>query len=111
MNTLKRLFARKRPCYRQGDVFLVPIDALPAEKLAAHRSVLAEGEITGHAHRLTRPDSAEVYVNRGQLYLNVSGDTATVEHEEHKPITVPRGVYEVRIQREYSPREIRRVVD
>src|SRR5687768_9354181 len=111
MQALKRLFTGRRPCYRQGDVILVPIDALPTTKLMPHRPVLAEGEITGHAHRLTRPDTAQVYADGPRLFLKVSGDTATIEHEEHKAITVPKGLYEIRIQREYSPAEIRRVVD
>jgi hypothetical protein len=45
------------------------------------------------------------------LYLEVLAETATIVHEEHGPVTLPRGGYEVRIQREYSPQEIRRVVD
>ena len=75
------------------------------------RPVLAEGEVTGHAHRLQDPASGHVFSVGSELYLEVLGETATVVHEEHGPITVPRGNYMVRIQREYSPREIRRVVD
>ena len=36
---------------------------------------------------------------------------ATFVHEEHGPITLPPGNYQVTIQREYSPEEIRNVVD
>ena len=84
---------------------------LPKEGRVERRPVLAEGEITGHAHRLQDPASGHVFSVGSELYLEVLGDTATVVHEEHGPITVPRGNYMVRIQREYSPREIRRVVD
>ena len=45
------------------------------------------------------------------LYLEVLAETATIAHEEHGPIMLPRGGYTVRIQREYSPREIRQVAD
>jgi hypothetical protein len=45
------------------------------------------------------------------LFLRVTGDTATVTHEEHRSIALKTGVYRVWIQREYSPQEIRRVLD
>lgn len=42
---------------RQGDVFLIPVAALPAgckpiEPEAGRRFVLAHGEVTGHAHAI-----------------------------------------------------------
>jgi hypothetical protein len=43
--------------------------------------------------------------------MEVEGDSATVLHEEHGPITVPKGRYTIRIQRQYTPKEIVRVID
>lgn len=97
--------------WRQGDVFIIATDKLPANGRAERRPVLAEGEVTGHAHRLADPAAGSVFAVANQLYLEVRADSATIIHEEHEPITLPRGGYEVRIQREYSPKEIRRVVD
>ena len=97
--------------WRQGDVFLIPTANLPTAGRVERRPVLAEGEITGHAHRLKDPASAQVFSVGQTLYLEVLADTATIVHEEHAPVTLPRGGYAVRIQREYSPQEIRRVVD
>ena len=109
-----KLFGQfRRPAgqiWRQGDVFLVPAAALPTDA-TGHRPVLAEGELTGHAHRLADPSKAQVFSTSEGLFLQVVADSATVVHEEHGPITVPRGTYSVRIQREYHPKEIRRVVD
>ena len=34
-----------------------------------------------------------------------------VLHEEHSPITLPAGIWEVRQQREYTPQDIRYVRD
>jgi hypothetical protein len=96
--------------WRQGDVFIVPIKKFPGG-LRSRRPILAEGEVTGHAHRLSDPVSAQVYGDSDGLYLQVTADSATVVHEEHGPITVPKGTYQIRIQREYHPKEIRRVVD
>ena len=103
---------RKDPpkVWRQGDVFIISTGELPAGA-APRKPVLAEGEVTGHAHRLADTRNSGVFGLNGQLFLSVTGDEATVVHEEHGPVTVPRGCYEIRIQREYHPKEIRRVVD
>jgi hypothetical protein len=97
--------------WRQGDVFLVAVPNLPVSNRVERRPVLAEGEITGHAHRLKDPASGQVFSVGTDLYLEVLAETATVVHEEHGPVTLPRGGYAIRIQREYSPQEIRHVVD
>jgi hypothetical protein len=96
--------------WRQGDVFIISTDKIPADAVP-RRPVLAEGEITGHAHRLVSSEGAAVLGNSAGLFLRVFGDEVTVAHEEHGPVTVPRGNYIVRIQREYHPVEIRRVID
>lgn len=101
----------KPTLWRQGDVFVIAIPALPEQGCEERRPVLAEGEVTGHAHRLADPASGRVFASGDRLFLQVLADAATIIHEEHGPITVPRGGYEVRIQREYTPQEIRRVVD
>ncbi|WP_395749174.1 hypothetical protein [Prosthecobacter sp.] len=97
--------------WRQGDVFIIATDELPKE-LKARPPVLAEGEVTGHAHRIKAGTRAQVLADAsGGLFLDVEDAEATILHEEHGPVTVPRGQYLVRIQREYHPKEIRRVID
>src|SRR6266567_4331692 len=86
--------------WRQGDVFLIATSKLPPIGRVEHRLVLAEGEITGHAHRLQDPVSGRVFSVGSDLYLEVLAETATIVHEEHAPVTLPRGSYAVRIQRE-----------
>ncbi len=102
----------KSTCYRQGDVFLIPVRAMAANAERQHRhGVLAEGEVTGHSHRFAVPAEADVFKAGGNLYVDVLADDAEVIHQEHGTIRLPRGTYEVRIQREYTPKGIRRVVD
>lgn len=102
----------KRPTvWRQGDVFIVSIDRLPAGRAESHGPVLAKGEITGHSHRIQENQGATASLIGGQLFLEVAADQVTLLHDEHLPIVIPRGTYEIRIQREYAPAEIRRVVD
>ncbi len=84
--------------YRQGDVLIRRIADLPKQKVAKLTTgILAEGEVTGHAHRIEDLAAAEVGVR--------------IVHEEHAPITLAAGNYEVEVQREYSPQAIRNVAD
>lgn len=98
---------------RQGDVFLVQVKELPREAKATKRSkgiVLAEGEVTGHAHVLER---GRLYITEEEVERRFVEITQTTDlvHEEHDTISVPSGIYEVRRQREYSPEAIRTVAD
>lgn len=97
--------------YRHGDVLIAAVDAVPAEAKKRPRCVLAEGEITGHSHRIAEIGAAELFSFGADLYLSVKGEHATVVHEEHAPIRLSRGVYRVWRQREYSPAEIRTIRD
>jgi hypothetical protein len=95
--------------YRHGDVLLV--SASPSELGAPTASkILAKGEATGHHHSFAT-NTAQIYATDTTRYLVVSEPT-TIEHQEHKPITVPTGTYEIRIQRELDLMgEIRQVLD
>src|SRR5262245_65204777 len=108
---LKKLFGSKAApaeIRRQGDVFIISIPKLPSG-LSGARPVLAEGEATGHAHRIADPATAQVFTGPAGLFLQVTSARASIIHDEHAPLTLPRGCYEIRIQREYHPQEIRRV--
>lgn len=103
--------------YRQGDVLLVALHDAPAGTKPVPRDrrglVLAEGEVTGHAHTIDAPDAELVTADQAvELYLLVHGtDLVELTHQEHSTILVPPGAYEVRRQREYHPEEIRTVAD
>lgn len=97
--------------WRHGDVFIEACKRIPETAKKLPHCILAKGEITGHAHRIDQRGAAELFRNDDILFLTVTADEATVVHEEHAPITLKRGNYRVWIQREYTPEEIRRVVD
>lgn len=102
----------KNQIYRQGDVLIRCIAALPKQKGAQRKTgVLAEGEVTGHAHKVETLEHTEVLEIGSGLYLRVGEEGVRIVHEEHAPITLPPGNYEVEIQREYSPAAIRNVAD
>lgn len=89
--------------WRQGDIFIERVFSVPAGAVIQADLVLAEGEITGHSHRVDHPDTANLFEADGQFYLQVIADRADVIHEEHGTITLPRGMYRVWRQREYDP--------
>ena len=99
---------------RQGDVLLVPVASMPAEarpiQTGVARIVLAYGEVTGHAHAIA-DRGVEILEHAGTRYIRVPMEGARLVHEEHAPIALPHGVYEVRLQWEYRPGEIRFVAD
>lgn len=93
---------------RQGDVILLPAEQVEGQQLP--HLTLAEGEVTGHAHRIS-DGQAELREENGTLYLRVLSPEATLTHEEHKAIKIPQGTWMVRIQREYEPNSWRYVAD
>lgn len=97
--------------YRHGDVIIAAAEVVPAGAKKRPRCILAEGEITGHSHRIAEAGAAELFSFGNDLYLSVLAEQATVVHEEHAPISLPRGTYRVWRQREYSPAEIRTIRD
>jgi hypothetical protein len=103
--------SRAKALYRHGDVLVEQVKSIPPEAVKRPHLVLAEGELTGHAQRIAEARSAELYQTGPSMYLRVLADRATLIHQEHGPISLPRGEYRVWRQREYSPREIRVVRD
>jgi len=101
---------------RQGDVILLPVQqavsAATLQELGQElpHLILAEGEVTGHKHRVSEGE-AQLYEKDGTLYLRVISDTALLTHEEHKTISIPQGTWMVRIQREYEPQGWKYVAD
>ncbi|AFZ36089.1 hypothetical protein Sta7437_2557 [Stanieria cyanosphaera PCC 7437] len=97
----------KKPI-RQGDVILIPTEQTEGQLLT--HLTLAEGEVTGHKHRISE-GQAELYQTNDTLYLKILSQTATLSHEEHQTISIPGGNWMVKIQREYEPRGWRYVAD
>ena len=101
-----------RGVVRQGDLLLVPVAALPAHapRIRSGRLVLAEGEATGHAH-VVEDERASLHGWSSERYLLVEGDSSVLlVHDEHDPLALLPGVYEVRRQREYVPLRVSRWV-
>ena len=74
---------------------------------------VAHGEATGHTHsfRMSQQASNVAITAYGGIktrvgdvpeFIKITGDSATIKHEEHKPLTIPTGHYKVSIVREFD---------
>ncbi len=106
---------------RHGDIYVARVadpdnfkELTPATGTQAC-GVLAEGEVTGHAHRIHAADlsNVDVAVNEhGRLVFKVkAGATARLTHEEHETVEFDEGTWEVHHQVEETPEGLRRVTD
>jgi hypothetical protein len=85
--------------YRQGDILLTTLsEGVKGEFKLRPSGVIAQGEATGHAHRIeggkvfaTIPSDDWVEIT---LYILVE-DAARLVHDEHNPIALPPGLYKV----------------
>ncbi len=110
--------------FAQGDLLLERVDDVAPSGTVEENAegaplVLLEGETTGHSHairervtlfrddRLARDIPAGLYIG----HVKVGLAYARVTHEEHAPLTLPRGTYRIRRQRELGPRDARVLAD
>lgn len=91
----------ERTWFQQGDVTIQPA-SIPAGPRKNAGRILAHGEVTGHAHRLTESSDGLLVEIGGQLYLSVGAGGATITHEEHKPVELPQGDYRIGRVQEYD---------
>lgn len=75
------------------------------------KATLALGEVSGHSHRFEQ--ECMFRANDTGLATDVILEQDnTLIHEEHEPITMPKGEYTVVIQQEYDVLEgVRQVLD
>lgn len=105
--------------FRQGDIIVEEIGALPAgvvrvDRLKGQPIVLALGEVTGHHHAIHEDaDSADWWKDdKGNQFVTTTEAPVEITHQEHGPIPLlPKKVYRVRRQVEYTPEAIKNVQD
>ena len=88
--------------YRQGDLLLVPIDTIPKNRGRVQprdrrgRVVMAEGEVTGHAHAIRKAGARLYGDDVARRFLRVfENDGVDLVHEEHATIHLAKGAYRV----------------
>lgn len=90
--------------FRHGDVLLVPVETSEGVEVKhSGQYPLAFGEVTGHSHRLTvkNPANMKVYQAGDKLFVCLL-EVGTLTHEEHKTIEIQPGTYRRDMEREYD---------
>ena len=87
---------------QQGDVIFEIVENVKGTQIE-HDGVIAEGEATGHSHRIEHHELGKVkfFRNEGTMYLDILGNVQ-VEHQEHKKINLPKGKYRVHRVKEFD---------
>lgn len=95
---------------RHGDLMICKISEIPNDAKKVETNVLAYGEVTGHKHQLL--GQVQMFEHNGQKFFELEQNTDLV-HEEHKPIKISKGKYQVINEREFDPfaEEIQKVLD
>ena len=100
----------KQLTYQQGDVLFYRVDSLPLETQNKPDGIVAHGEATGHFHAI---QGGKVFEGvEGVLFVDAP-EGAIAIHQEHDPIHIGPGMFEIGIVREYDhfAEEARKVVD
>jgi hypothetical protein len=104
------------PFWRQGDIYFVKIgeEADSAESRPVKNGVIAKGETTGHAHRVSQSSMAAgalLYLVGQSMFLRSPQAGAKIVHDEHHAIDLPKGLYAVVPQQEFDGLRWRQVLD
>lgn len=103
--------------YRQGDILVIEKKGSARGKKISNLKepvILAHGEATGHKHAF-RKGEVDFYESKGvaspqERVLSARKLLATLRHEEHAIIEIPKGEYSVIRQTEYVPQAVPRMV-
>jgi hypothetical protein len=137
---MAKRIVRTRKAFRQGELLFVPLSkedyarlfgdekdvtVMGWQKLETH--VIREGEATGHKHEILTKlaVAATLFAPPESLRRGLAGmDRITSEdrllvadgpieivHPEHKPLTLPKGMHLVIVQREYDEVRPQQVLD
>ncbi len=101
---------------RHGDVGFHSVKKITGEIIKHNGKFIVEyGTATGHGHLLTVRNINDLEIKKdtdGIMYLNLKKD-GVLTHEEHKTITIPKGIYKKVIEQEkdWFIGAVRQVVD
>jgi hypothetical protein len=131
---------RTRKAFRQGELLFVPLSKDDYARLFGDERnvvrlgwqkldtrVIREGEATGHKHEILTKlaAAATLFAPPESLLRGLSGmDRITgddrllvadgpveIVHPEHKPLTLPKGIHLIIVQREYDEARPQQVLD
>lgn len=102
---------------RQGDVYmitnneavvygLVKTKDIPKRMKKVVSGIITHSDHTSHTHKLV---GGTLFQGKDKQYISV-GKKATVQHEEHKYLTLSKGKYIVIRQREFHTKDMSKIV-
>ena len=102
----------------QGDTGFIRIEKPDKElswKKVQSGFVIAEGEVSGHHHKLVCDPTTLIEIAKdehGWFMRKLDNKPISLQHDTHQVQTVTeRGIYFIPLQREYDEVEERRVID
>lgn len=87
--------------FRQGDVLITKMpkkSKVPKDFSPKADNIVIEGELTGHKHEI---ENGKLYEKEDKIIIEAFNN-CVLKHNEHKPISLERGLYEIKIQEEYD---------
>ena len=97
----------KPKLYRHGDLLIKQIDQIPLMAKPLSTNIIAEGEITGHNHKLY--GSHQVYGTNPKnpriiepTYFQAK-EEISLKHQEHDTLKISKGNYVILHEREHDP--------
>jgi len=97
--------------WRQGDILIEAVKAIPESASRVNNLILAEGDSTGQRHRVKNRKGARLFWGNRGFYLDVFAEEAEIVHPEHHVIRLPKGFYRIWRQREFTDSGSRWVAD
>ena len=102
------LFKKKPKIYRHGDLLIKQIDHIPPSAHRLSTCIIAEGEVTGHNHKLY--GSHQVYGTHSSQNHRIivptyfqAKEEISLKHQEHNTLKISKGNYVILHEREYNP--------
>ena len=97
---------------RQGDIFFIKVDEIPDNAEVDPKGVIAEGEVTGHQHKIKPGSKSELLVVNDSMFVNsLEKEYTEIIHPEHNTIHLSPGKWSVTRQQENTPFGWRQVAD
>jgi len=129
----------QQKCYRQGELLFIKVEVPETFKSSVmeagkvkQNNVIREGEVTGHIHKASEnaelleftdqrvsrwsngrsfwKDGTSFKLPDGQMFLSAD-NKIVISHDEHNALSLPKGDYVIRIQREYDEEQDRLIAD
>ena len=98
----------KPKLYRHGDLLLRQVDKIPVSATPMKTNIIAEGEVTGHNHKLY--GSYQVWGTHSSQNHRIivptyfqAKEEISLKHQEHNTLKISKGNYVILHEREYDP--------